>query len=72
MGINLHIWLFEKKLYLCKIFINLKVFICMKKKIITEAEMTELLESKVNMGNYCVDLQIARKIIMDAVLPLCK
>jgi hypothetical protein len=44
----------------------------MKKKIITEAEMKELLESKVNMGNYCIDLQIARKIIMDAVLPLCK
>ena len=44
----------------------------MKKKIITEAEMKEQLKSKVNMGNYCVNLQTARKIIMDAVLPLCK
>ena len=30
------------------------------------------LESKENLDNHCVDLETARKIIMDAILPLCK
>ena len=44
----------------------------MEKKIITESEMKELLESNENLDNHCVDLETARKIIMDAILPLCK
>ena len=44
----------------------------MEKKIITESEMKELLESKENLDNHCVDLETACKIIMDAILPLCK
>ena len=44
----------------------------MEKKIITESEMKELLESNENLDNHCIDLETARKIIMDAILPLCK
>lgn len=51
---------------------NFELFINMEKKIITESEMKELLESKENLDNHCVDLETARKIIMDAILPLCK
>ena len=58
--------------YICSRNITFKVFISMEKKLITEAEMKEQLETKTNLGNCCVDLETARKIIMDAVLPLCK
>ena len=44
----------------------------MEKKLITEAEMKEQLKTQNDLDNYCVDLETARKIIMDAVLPLCK
>ena len=51
---------------------HLKYLYNMEKKIITESEMKELLESKEILDNHCVDLETARKIIMDAILPLCK
>lgn len=34
--------------------------------------MKEALQSQTNLDNSCVDLETARKIIMDTVLPLCK
>lgn len=39
-------------------------------KIITEQEMKAALQSQIDLENSCVDLETARKIIMDAVLPL--
>lgn len=55
--------------------VNNKVFIDMEKKLITETEMKELLKTNTDLEDldkYCVDIETARKIIKDAVLPLCK
>ena len=62
----------RKYLYICSRIRNTELFINMEKKILTESEMKELLESNENLDNHCVDLETARKIIMDAILPLCK
>ena len=35
-------------------------------------DMKKRLEAEENLDNICVDLETARKIIMDAILPLCK
>lgn len=59
-------------MYICSGFVNIKLFISMENKLISEAEMKEQLQAKTNLENCCVDLETARKIIMDAVLPLCK
>lgn len=44
----------------------------MEAKLITEEEMKEQLKTQDNLDDYCVDLETGFKIIMDAVLPLCK
>lgn len=41
-------------------------------KLLTKEEMKEQLKTQDNLDDYCVDLETACEIILEAVLPLCK